>query len=86
MGNYNKRLIDGKIERKLKSTGGILLKGVHHAASSVRFDKSKMLREQAVLAPQIVLQGETPRVLDEWHLVPSIWNAVRAEIDERAAK
>ena len=96
MANYGERLLDGKIEKKLKSTGGILLKGVrfcgktttalHHAASSVRFDKSEMLREQAALAPQIVLQGETPRVLDEWQLVPSIWNAVRAEIDERAAK
>ena len=59
---------------------------LHHAASSIRFDKSEMLREQAVLAPQIVLQGETPRLLDEWQFVPSIWNAVRAEIDERAAK
>jgi len=96
MENYNKRLLDGKIEKKLKSTGGILLKGVrfcgktttalHHAASSIRLDKSEMLREQAALAPQIVLQGETPRLLDEWQLVPSIWNAVRAEIDERAAK
>ena len=96
MESYSRRLLDEKIEKKLKSTGGILLKGVrfcgktttalHHAASSIRFDKSEMLREQAALAPQIVLQGETPRVLDEWQLVPSIWNAVRAEIDERAAK
>jgi predicted AAA+ superfamily ATPase len=96
MENYNKRLLDAKIEKKLKSTGGILLKGVRfcgktttalqHAASSVRFDKSETLREQAKLAPQIVLQGNTPRMLDEWQLVPSIWNAVRAEIDERSAK
>jgi len=96
MESYNRRLLDEKIERKLKSTGGILLKGIrfcgktttalHHAASSVRFDKSEMLREQAAHAPQVVLQGETPRLLDEWQLVPSIWNAVRAEIDERAAK
>ena len=96
MESYARRLLDEKIAKKLKSAGGILLKGVRfcgktttalrHAASSVRFDKSEMLREQAAHAPQIVLQGETPRVLDEWQLVPSIWNAVRAEIDERAAK
>jgi predicted AAA+ superfamily ATPase len=96
MANYSERLLDGKIARKLKSTGGVLLKGVrfcgktttgmHHAASSVRFDKSEIIREQAALAPQFVLQGETPRLLDEWQLVPSIWNAVRAEIDERSAK
>jgi len=91
MERYKKRLLDEKIERKLQSTGGILLKGVrfcgktttamHHAASSVRFDESDLIREQATLAPKIVLQGDTPRLLDEWQLVPSIWNAVRSEID-----
>ncbi|MDR0438466.1 MAG: DUF4143 domain-containing protein [Bacteroidales bacterium] len=96
MKNYNKRLLDQKIEKKLKSTGGILLKGVrfcgktttamHYAASIVRLDESEQIREQAILAPQIVLQGDTPRLLDEWQLVPSIWNAVRAEIDHRSEK
>ena len=96
MESYSKRLLDEKIEKKLKSTGGILLKGVRfcgktttamrHAASSVRFDESALIREQATLVPKIVLQGDTPRLIDEWQLVPSIWNAVRSEIDERSAK
>ncbi|MCL2651994.1 MAG: DUF4143 domain-containing protein [Candidatus Azobacteroides sp.] len=96
MENYNKRLLDKKIEKKLKSTGGILLKGVrfcgktttamHHAASFVRLDESELIREQATLVPQILLQGDTPRLLDEWQLVPSIWNAVRSEIDRRSEK
>jgi len=96
MESYRRRLLDEKIARKLKSTGGILLKGVrfcgktttalHHAASSVRFDANDLIREQAALIPQVVLQGETPRLLDEWQLVPSIWNAVRSEIDNRGAK
>ena len=51
-----------------------------------RFDESDLIREQATLAPQIVLQGDTPRLVDEWQLVPSIWNAVRAEIDRRSGK
>ncbi|GHT23287.1 hypothetical protein AGMMS4957_14630 [Bacteroidia bacterium] len=96
MSMYSGRLIDRKISKKLKSTGGILLKGARycgktttamfHAASSVRFDESEQIREQASLMPHIVLQGETPRLIDEWQLVPSIWNAVRYEIDQRAAK
>ena len=96
MRNYSKRLLDQKIEKKLKSTGGILLKGarfcgktttaMHYASSFVRLDESEQIREQATLAPQIVLQGDTPRLLDEWQLVPSIWNAVRAEIDRRSEK
>jgi len=96
MKTYSNRLLDEKIEKKLKSTGGILLKGVrfcgktttamHHAVSFVRLDESELIREQATLVPQIVLQGDTPRLLDEWQLVPSIWNAVRSEIDRRSEK
>jgi len=96
MASYSSRLLDGRIEKKLKSTGGILLKGVrfcgktttamHHAASYVRLDESQLIREQATLVPQVVLQGDTPRLLDEWQLVPSIWNAVRSEIDRRSEK
>ena len=96
MGDYSERLLDKKIEKKLKSTGGILLKGIrfcgktttamHHAASVVRLDESELIREQATLVPRIVLQGDTPRLLDEWQLVPSIWNAVRSEIDRRSEK
>ena len=96
MEKYRERFLDRKIDKKLQSTGGILLKGVrfcgktttamHHAASSVRFDESELIREQATLLPQIVLQGDTPRLLDEWQLVPSIWNAVRSEIDRRSEK
>jgi predicted AAA+ superfamily ATPase len=96
MESYKKRFLDEKIAKKLKSSGGILLKGVRfcgktttamrHAASSVRFDESTLIREQATLVPKIVLQGDTPRLIDEWQLVPSIWNAVRSEIDERSAK
>ncbi|MDR2286954.1 MAG: DUF4143 domain-containing protein [Prevotellaceae bacterium] len=96
MGSYNSRVLDIKIDRKLKSAGGILLKGarfcgktttaMQHVASMVRFDESEHIRQQATLMPQIVLQGETPRLIDEWQLVPSIWNAVRSEIDRRTAK
>jgi predicted AAA+ superfamily ATPase len=96
MANYRARLLDRKIEKKLKSTGGIMLKGVRfcgktttamrHSASFVRLDESELVREQATLVPQIILQGDTPRLLDEWQLVPSIWNAVRSEIDRRSGK
>ena len=84
---YSKRLLDEKNAKKLNSIGGILQKGVrfcgktttalHHAASSVRFDKSEMIREQARLAPQIILQGETPRLIDEWQFVTCVFMPIR---------
>jgi hypothetical protein len=93
--DYKLRLIDEKIGKKLRSSGGILLKGVRycgktttaefHAASVVRFDASEQIRQQAALMPQIVLQGETLRLVDEWQLVPSIWNVENAYPFRRAA-
>jgi predicted AAA+ superfamily ATPase len=96
MNNYKNRYLDSKISRKLQSTGGILLKGARycgktttamfHSASVVRLDESEQIRQQAALMPAVVLSGDTPRLIDEWQLVPSIWNAIRYEIDKRNTK
>jgi predicted AAA+ superfamily ATPase len=36
--------------------------------------------------PQLLLQGETPRLIDEWQEQPEIWNYVRHEVDKRKSK
>lgn len=38
----------------------------------------------AETSPSTVLAGEPPRLIDEWQLAPTLWNAVRHEVDERA--
>jgi len=91
---YEPRLIDELLERKLKSSGAVVLRGpravgktttaLHHAASSVRLDQRKDLIIAAELTPKTLLAGAVPRLIDEWQLAPSIWNSIRAEIDERA--
>ena len=43
-------------------------------------------RQLAELNPSLVLQGETPRLIDEWQEVPSLWDATRAEVDSRNKK
>ncbi|MCL2788535.1 MAG: DUF4143 domain-containing protein [Micrococcales bacterium] len=95
MPTYRPRLIDQRIERKLRSSGGILLRGarqvgktttaLHHARSHVQLGDLDP-RRLAILEPHTTLQGPTPRLIDEWQLAPDIWNAVRHEIDERQAK
>lgn len=94
MKKYEPRLIDELLERKLKSSGAVVLRGpravgktttaLHHAASSVRLDQRKDLIIAAELTPKTLLAGAVPRLIDEWQLAPSIWNSIRAEIDERA--
>ncbi len=37
--------------------------------------------EIASLAPQILLEGKYPRLLDEWQIVPELWDAVRFAVD-----
>ena len=40
----------------------------------------------ARIAPDIVLEGETPRLIDEWQEVPSLWDAVRYKVDQASGK
>ncbi|MDE6361620.1 MAG: DUF4143 domain-containing protein [Clostridia bacterium] len=43
-------------------------------------------RQIAELSPSTVLEGATPRLLDEWQEVPPLWDAVRYTVDQRAEK
>lgn len=93
MNAYEPRLIDDLVERKLKSSGALVLRGpravgktttaLHHAASSVRLDQRAEWIRAAELTPEALLTGAVPRLIDEWQLAPSIWNSIRAEIDAR---
>jgi len=33
--------------------------------------------------PSLLLEGENPRLIDEWQMAPVLWDAVRSEIDNR---
>jgi uncharacterized protein len=54
------------------------------AASEVLFDVDANARQAAAIDPALVLDGPTPRLLDEWQIEPAIWNHVRRAIDDRA--
>lgn len=90
---YLSRTIDARVERLLGALGGVVLEGpracgktstgLRHARSSIRLDASPAAVELAELDPASLLQGDTPRLVDEWQLAPSIWNVIRHEIDDR---
>ena len=93
---YIDRLIDTRIARILGAMGGVILEGpracgktstgMHHAGSYVRLDESPELLTLVGLDPKAILQGATPRLIDEWQLAPEVWNVIRHEIDDRQRK
>ena len=96
---YKRRIIDKTIETYLQISGAICIEGPKWCGktwTSAYHSNSEFLvgdpsnnfsnRQLAEMNPSFVLQGEAPRMIDEWQEVPSIWDATRAEVDKRHAK
>lgn len=96
---YKPRVIDGAVQKYLDTFGAVCIEGPkwcgktwtssYHSNSEFMIgDPSNNFqnRSLAELSPAIVLEGETPRLLDEWQEVPPIWDAVRYTVDQRAKK
>ena len=92
---YQPRIIDDELKRKL-IVGAVLIKGPkwcgktwtaqEQAKSSLLMDDPEKKEQNIALAknsPSIALEGETPRLIDEWQLVPKLWDPVRFEVDKR---
>ncbi|MGH2987249.1 MAG: ATP-binding protein [Solirubrobacterales bacterium] len=54
------------------------------AASEVRLDIDADARQAAAVDPTLVLEGATPRLIDEWQVRPAVWNHVRRAVDDRS--
>jgi predicted AAA+ superfamily ATPase len=90
--NYRKRVADAELAARLRATGAVLIEGprgcgktqtaLRPAASAVRLDRDQASREAGLLDPDLLLPGAQPRLIDEWQLVPQVWNAVRGEVDD----
>lgn len=92
---YRSRVIDSVLQARLASLGAVLIEGPkacgktetarRAAASEVLLDLDTTARATAEVDPSLVLDGATPRLIDEWHLVPELWNQVRRTVDDRKA-
>ena len=96
---YRPRVIDSRVEKYLKNFGAVCIEGPkwcgktwtssYHCKSEFMIGDPRndfQNRQLAELSPSVVLDGDTPRLLDEWQEVPSLWDAVRYTVDERAEK
>ena len=92
---YVPRVADTRLRHLLGVAGAVLVEGpracgktttaLQLAASAARLDRDLYLRQGGQADPRVVLEGETPRLIDEWQLVPEVWNSVRAAVDDRQA-
>jgi len=96
--NYINRISDEKLKLYLRAKGAVLIEGpkwcgktssAEELAESVLYmqdpDKATMNKATAQSMPSLLLEGETPRLLDEWQVAPELWNAVRFAVDKRRA-
>ena len=91
---YSRRIVDSELELALRTSGATLIEGakacgktataLQVAATTVRLDTDRAAREAASLAPEAVLGGDSPVLIDEWQLVPEIWDHVRRAVDDRS--
>lgn len=96
MKEYLPRIADKLLEERLDAKGAVLIEGPkwcgktttakQKAKSFISMDRPDMTRQyqqMAELSPNMLLKGETPRLIDEWQISPNLWNAVRYEVDNR---
>lgn len=96
---YKNRIIDNKIQDYLQTFGALCIEGPkwcgktwtssHHSQSSIYLgdpDGNFQNRRLAKLSPSLILEGEPPRLIDEWQEVPPLWDAVRYKVDQTTEK
>ena len=94
--SYLKRLVEDELLAKMAASGAVLIKGpkscgktetaIQYAKSVLLMDRDPQVPVMMATNPQLLLEGETPRLIDEWQEQPEIWNYVRHEVDKRKSK
>ncbi|NTW29018.1 MAG: ATP-binding protein [Coriobacteriia bacterium] len=91
---YLPRIADGELATLLRTSGAVQIKGPRwcgktstaerHSASQVYMqdpDRSADLLALADMQPSLLLEGNSPRLIDEWQMAPQLWDAVRFAVD-----
>jgi len=96
MAEYKQRIADSLLERKVLGKGAVLIEGPKWcgktttakqlAKSVLDLGDASVLKQSAQMieiSPQSLLEGTTPRLIDEWQALPPIWDSIRSEVDKR---
>lgn len=96
---YKPRVVDDMVKKYLATFGAVCIEGpkwcgktwtssYHSNSEFLIGDPANHFQNRALaeLSPTLVLEGDVPRLLDEWQEVTSIWDAVRYTVDQRGKK
>ena len=96
---YLPRVVDREIEELMEIMGAILIEGckwcgksttgAHHAKSVIEFqnpDQKEEFEEIKNTKPSLFLNGEKPRMFDEWQMYPVVWDSIRTDVDHTGRK
>jgi predicted AAA+ superfamily ATPase len=91
--DYKNRISDEELNRKLSASGAVLIRGAKAcgktesakqlANSVIHLDRDEQAQLLFDTAPKRLLMGDTPRLIDEWQVIPKLWDYVRHEVDNR---
>ena len=96
MAKYKQRIADKLLERKVFGKGAVLIEGPKWcgktttakqlAKSVLDLGDASVLKQSLQMieiSPKSLLEGTTPRLIDEWQALPPIWDSIRSEVDKR---
>lgn len=96
MNDYKVRIVDTILKKRLLGKGAVLIEGpkwcgktttAEQIAGSILYMADpEHVKENMIMAdinPKRLLEGNTPRLIDEWQISPNLWDAVRFEVDHR---
>lgn len=94
---YKQRVADALLERKLQGKGAVLIEGpkwcgktttAKQIAKSVLdlgdSDVFNQSERMIALSASTLLEGATPRLIDEWQTLPALWDSIRTAVDKRS--
>ena len=97
--NYIPRIVDKEINDLMEIMGAILIEGckwcgksttgLNHAKSIIEFqnpDKKQEYEDIKNTKPSLFLNGDKPRMFDEWQMYPVIWDSIRTDVDHTGLK
>jgi predicted AAA+ superfamily ATPase len=96
MKKYIRRVVDDELDSALGYAGAVVIRGpkacgktqtaLQRAKSVLRVDTDPNVTNLMAIDPKALLDGDTPRLLDEWQVQPKLWDYVRHEVDDRTGK